>query len=482
MSIAPRSPPSSPSRKRINHAIGSPLRIQIPQWTPPATIPEPTPALASGSESESEGTEDSPTTPRVVSPQKSATVVTISSPISPPTSDDVDSLPLGSLSLSDTKKSRARALSSSSPALGPIVFTKPLAKGSCGRPYVAWDRATGSVVCAKTFFKSSVRTSPHKELLRVMLAELRAYQRIAEADRCERSWLMEVHGVVQDMTRIFFVMDVMHADLFSVLEEAYIHSSHGIPEDISKRWIAQLALGIDSLHSMGIMHRDLKPENVLISLGPGLELEGSHLRITDFGHAWQAPGDSLDKQMLGLQKADLGQPLDWRRVYSNRWIGTLEYMAPEVHRREAYGPMVDWWTLGHLAYDIFTGQSLLPDERALHYFLKWQANPPDKRPYVEYRGPSWLSPEQVDLITRKKSGASIVHATDCDEPVAYIRAKLPEARGQSGDDAMRELLRPLSWLNPHGIWAHVAADMQHEATPAVSSASRRLTRARGGTL
>ena len=107
---------------------------------------------------------------------------------------------------------------------------------------------------------------------------------------------------------------------------------------------------------MGIIHRDLKPENVLIALGPGLELEGSHLRITDFGHAWQAPGDSLDKQMLGLQKAELGQPLDWRRVYSNRWIGTLEYMAPEVHRREAYGPMVDWWTLGHLAYDIFTGQ------------------------------------------------------------------------------------------------------------------------------
>lgn len=108
---------------------------------------------------------------------------------------------------------------------------------------------------------------------------------------------------------------------------------------------------------MGIMHRDLKPENVLISLGPGLELEGSHLRITDFGHAWQAPGDSLDKQMLGLsQKAEPGQPLHWQRVYSNRWIGTLEYMAPEVHKREAYGPMVDWWTLGHLAYDIFTGQ------------------------------------------------------------------------------------------------------------------------------
>lgn len=39
-----------------------------------------------------------------------------------------------------------------------------------------------------------------------MLAELRAYKRIATADESARSWLMEVHGVVQDMTRILFVM------------------------------------------------------------------------------------------------------------------------------------------------------------------------------------------------------------------------------------------------------------------------------------
>lgn len=39
-----------------------------------------------------------------------------------------------------------------------------------------------------------------------MLAELRAYKRIADAEQTARNWLMEIHGVVQDASRILFVM------------------------------------------------------------------------------------------------------------------------------------------------------------------------------------------------------------------------------------------------------------------------------------
>ncbi|KAJ3533796.1 hypothetical protein NM688_g7232 [Phlebia brevispora] len=520
MSIAPRSPPSSPSRKRVVQGISAPLRIQIPNWTPASLFSESTPALSSASESEPESVVNSPTTPRVLSPKKSATVVTVTSPLSPPTSDVVvDLLQLGSLSLSDNSKSKSNLVSPSRPTLGPIVFIRTLAKGSCGRPFVAWDKSTSSVLCAKVFYKNSLRNSPRQHTVRLMLAELRAYKRIADAEQTARNWLMEIHGVVQDASRILFVMDVMHADLFTVLEEAHIRSGHGVPDEISKRWIAQLALGIDSLHRMGIMHRDLKPENVLVSLGPDSDLHRSHLRITDFGHAWQAPGDNVDVHMRYLRdNVDPDQPLDWRRTYSSMYVGTPEYMAPEVHRCEPYGPMVDWWALGHLAYDIFAGQPLLPDERALQYFLKWQANPPDRKPsdnkgnYVfglQSRHLMAVKPTERLRLTQlqthafftlsdrstvfdelrgtipirrppeRMSSTSIIHASACNEPVAYVRAKVPEPRASSREDELKEMLRPLSWINPHGLWAHIAAE---DAGADVNTGTQKRTRNRGFTI
>lgn len=46
-------------------------------------------------------------------------------------------------------------------------------------------------------------------------------------------------------------------------------------EDV-KFYLAELALALNHLHSLGIIYRDLKPENVL------LDADG-HIALTDFG-------------------------------------------------------------------------------------------------------------------------------------------------------------------------------------------------------
>lgn len=102
-------------------------------------------------------------------------------------------------------------------------------------------------------------------------------------------------------------------------------------EDEVRFYIAEIVLGIEKLHQLGIMYRDLKLENVL------LDAEG-HLVLTDFGLAKQ-----LTKESNG-------------RSYT--FCGTIEYMAPEMISRNGHTFSVDWWTVGVLCFEMLTGSSM----------------------------------------------------------------------------------------------------------------------------
>ena len=94
---------------------------------------------------------------------------------------------------------------------------------------------------------------------------------------------------------------------------------------------------------MGIIHRDIKPENVFIVPRSSC----AFVRIGDFTNAWMADD-------LGLPTTDQSpeRAVNWHSTYSRQYIGTKEYLAPEVHRRDWYGPTVDWWALGCVVWDL----------------------------------------------------------------------------------------------------------------------------------
>ena len=92
--------------------------------------------------------------------------------------------------------------------------------------------------------------------------------------------------------------------------------------------LAQVARGLDALHSAGIIHRDLSPSNVLVT-------HRGAAKIVDFS---------------------LAQPLagDWDVAFPV--AGRVSYMSPEQHLGESLTPASDWYSLGVVLYECLTGQ------------------------------------------------------------------------------------------------------------------------------
>jgi len=139
-------------------------------------------------------------------------------------------------------------------------------------------------------------------------------------------FLMRLHYAFQTTEKLALVMDFVNGgDLFYHLQ---IQPGRKFSNERACFYAAEIALGIEHLHEMGILYRDLKPENILI------DAEG-HIRLTDFG---------LSKE--GFYKT---------HDRTSTFCGTPEYLAPEVLAGGDYNNAVDWWAFGALIYEMLTG-------------------------------------------------------------------------------------------------------------------------------
>jgi hypothetical protein len=103
--------------------------------------------------------------------------------------------------------------------------------------------------------------------------------------------------------------------------------------------IAQVGNGLDAIHAAGLVHRDVKPANVLL----GGEDGADHAYITDFGVARNVATQS------GLTQ-------------TGRFVGTLDYVAPEQISGEPIDARVDVYALGCLLFKLLTGEVPFPRE------------------------------------------------------------------------------------------------------------------------
>ncbi|KAI4311855.1 hypothetical protein MLD38_036718 [Melastoma candidum] len=178
------------------------------------------------------------------------------------------------------------------------------------------------------------------------------------------------------------------------------------PEQAVKFYVAEVLLALEYLHMLGIIYRDLKPENVLVR-------EDGHIMLSDFDLSLRCSVNptlvknaSIDSDPLRKNSAYCAQPACIEpsciqpacvvpttcfapRLFSSKskkdrkpkneignqvsplpeliaeptearsmsFVGTHEYLAPEIIKGEGHGSAVDWWTFGIFLYELLFGRT-----------------------------------------------------------------------------------------------------------------------------
>ncbi|KAK9488337.1 kinase-like domain-containing protein [Lipomyces starkeyi] len=229
---------------------------------------------------------------------------------------------------------------------------KVLGKGAYGLVLLVRERATGRLYAQKQLKKASM--SVHKKTVEQTKTE----RAILESIR--HPFIVKLFYALQDQRKLYLILEYAQGgELFS-----HLAMEKMLSEDTVSFYAAELVLALSHLHSVvGVVYRDLKPENCL------LDSQG-HLVLTDFGLSKVANDGGTCKTFLG----------------------TPEYMAPEILLGKPYDFAVDWWSLGALCYDLLTGAPPFTGNNYKRIVEKIQK--------TKLVLPYYLTAEAKDLLTR----------------------------------------------------------------------------------
>ncbi|GAA5868915.1 hypothetical protein JCM1840_005160 [Sporobolomyces johnsonii] len=193
-----------------------------------------------------------------------------------------------------------------------------IGQGSFGQVFRVRKRDTKRIYALKVINKSRITSAS-------ALAQVLTERQIL-ALTIDSPFLVSLKFSFQSPTELFFVIDYKAGgEMFQHLQR----DGGRFDEEKVRFYVGETLLGLEFLHSKGIIYRDLKPENCL--------LDGSgHVVLCDFG----------------LSKL-LDSPTDKARTL----CGTTSFLAPEVLLDVGYSFPADWWSLGVLLFEMCYGWS-----------------------------------------------------------------------------------------------------------------------------
>ena len=267
--------------------------------------------------------------------------------------------------------------------LGGCRIVETIGRGGMGVVYRARQLDLARDVAVKVIAPERVRDPA---TCRRFLREVRA------AAAVEHPNVLPVHAAGVEDGQAYVVMRyVAGIDLGSL-----VRREGALAPERAAEIVLRLGDALDAIHRAGYIHRDVKPANVLLD-------EDGHVYLSDFG---------LAKHLLSETTA---------QTEPDRWVGTLDFAAPEQIRGGDLEARTDVYALGCVLFLVLTGR--IPFERESVEAKLW-AHLSEPPPAVSELRPEL--PRGLDAV------------------LARALAKDPDARQSSAGELAREAVAALA--------------------------------------
>ncbi|EHA8590942.1 serine/threonine-protein kinase D6PKL2 [Cocos nucifera] len=280
-------------------------------------------------------------------------------------------------------------------ALSDMRFVQRLGSGDIGSVYLAELKCGGGegcVVAAKMMDKKELE-GRHKE------GRARTEREILEI--LDHPFLPRLYGIAENERWSCLLTEFCPGGDLHVLRQR--QPGKRFDESAVRFYASEVVVALEYIHMLGIVYRDLKPENVLVR-------SDGHIMLTDFDLSLKCDGPTTTAHLIsdhnplpaptssacsasasasdhhhpaascilpscivpavscfhpkrrhrwkvgrrgnagGLEF--VAEPVDLR---SMSFVGTHEYLAPEIVSGEGHGSTVDWWTLGVFIFELLYG-------------------------------------------------------------------------------------------------------------------------------
>lgn len=253
-----------------------------------------------------------------------------------------------------------------------FTFGRTLGEGSYSTVLAATDRQTLKEYAIKVLDKRHIIKEKKVKYVNI---ERDTLNRLTD-----HPGVVRLYYTFQDERSLYFVLDVASGgELLGVLKKL-----GSFDLECSRFYAAQILDSVTYMHSRGVIHRDLKPENVLLD-------RDMHVKITDFGTAKLLPVPrTAANGNASLDSAEAAAAPEADRAVS--FVGTAEYVSPELLRDKNACRASDLWAFGCIIYQLLAGR--LPFKAANEY-LTFQ-----KILALDYSFPDAFPPVARDLVER----------------------------------------------------------------------------------
>jgi len=277
--------------------------------------------------------------------------------------------------------------------LGKYEIEQEIGRGSMGVVYRAVDPYIGRPVAIKVALADALKDKDSGERFRRMF-----FNEAHTAGMLRHPNILDIFDAGVDGDSCYIVMELVAGG--STLRP-YCRPERLLPMNQAAEILFKCAKALDYAHRQGVIHRDIKPSNILLTAD-------MDVKIADFSIAHATRADFSQTMPMGF-------------------VGSPRYMSPEQVHEDTITSQTDLFSLGIVAYELFTGRHPFGGENFSSLVHRIVNEPPT--PMTQFRTDI---PELLERIIRRalekqpvrryRTGLDLA----CDLSIAFTHLERPQ--------------------------------------------------------